>query len=95
MNGVGELHTSPSVIAAIEATHNTESGTCKVKLISSKKMIACSGSIDAIAHTIHASSNELHVALHIIDEGYSFDIAVDKAHSVEQLVAELSTAMGQ
>lgn len=86
---MSSIRTSPEVVAAVEADHETDAGTCIVRLISSCKMIAIEGSLNAIAETVFALKNALNHPLHVIDEAYSFDFPVSDMSSSQRILEEL------
>lgn len=87
--GMSSIRTSPEVVSAVEADHETDAGTCIVRLISSCKMIAIEGSLDAIAESVFALKNSLNHPLHVIDEAYSFDFPVNNMSSSQRILEEL------
>lgn len=72
---VSEVRSSPDVIAAAEGEYQSIcGGTAIVRLISSCRMVVVEGESMAVVEAVVALNTASNRPLHVIDEGYMFDI---------------------
>lgn len=88
--GVAGIKTSPEVIASVECVFECQEGRGTIRLISTRKMIALEGDFGCIVAAAFELNLRMVERLHLIDEGYSFDVLLDNASSIEQLKELLS-----
>ncbi len=89
---VSQIRATPEVVAAVEADYESGTGSCIIRLISSCKMISIEGSLETTAEVVFALKDVLNQSLHVIDEGYTFDLAVGEMESAKEVLAELLAA---
>jgi len=89
---IRKVRCEPEVVAAVEGDFASSVGTAIIRLISSGRMLAVEGDPAVVVEAIMAVKQGIDRPLHAIDEGYTFDIALDDIAEKEDLVKAIEVA---
>jgi hypothetical protein len=88
---MGRIRTAPEVLAAVEGEFGGNDRVI-VRLISTCKMLSFDGPFDVVVRAVIEVQRHLEVNLHVIDEGYNFDIDLHGIQSDESLKKKIEEA---